>query len=979
MDIVVRTPHGDADITVGGDIAHSTLGDLVGRVTGQAVPRLADVDGRAVDCATPLADVGLVIGSLVTTDPPAPEARHPDDVQLVQITGRGAGRTARLSAGRFRVGPGRRAFADELGSAPVERTAFEVVVDADGDVNVDPDNSVGEVRLGGSPIRSATQWGDDILCVADRAFVIDRRPPSGDRRLAPPDVDGTVAFSRPPRRHGEPRRLPVIDAAREATGALSTLWQRRPGQPDAFSLAIGLRAVDDDEPVTFELDVFGERAVAVCGAELERYGIARTILVEAVTLHGPADLDVVVITRPDRVAEWEWAKWLPHLRLGGRPMVLSTLDDITQWAIESADRRLLASTPWLSAHLTLVVIDDATLWQRRDSPLRQVLSAAPADLRVVALCDDSAHAPAMVTTLITPTTDGWRVAALTSRHDVDGVLLAFTEPSVAAEVARALAPLADTDLPSGLTTSPGHLQRSLAGLFGDSSVDAVRRRFAVDDLSAVVIGSCDDGDVAVDLTAGNVLVTGTHGGDVQRVTVTIGLLAAAGADPSTTWVLDLVGPRGCPGLAPLPHATDPSLTADDLGATEPDRLVAVLGRTMAQDGPPTSILVLVDRTTDRELADALIDATQGPSAIDGLVLIVAESDSTLATPPAGFATTVTTWRSGGERRATITLADGTVTRPFQLDHDDSASDLTVLPAVLGRPLSPLEHRLDHAARNNNAVSAEFERLSHQLREAAGQVEVPTLMPRRLPTSIDADEMFAAYAGDAIPIGLLDTPTPDPQALWWQPDPGIVLAIGSVRSGVDDVLATILLGLVDRFGVDDVSIALVDRSASRRRVVEALTQSALVVDPERVDDVVALIDLITRPRSSGESMLVVLVDDVGRLRDQAAMTGRIAELDAALSSSADPRTRCAVVGIARSADACGPLVALARALFVGAMNDPAEARRLGLSYPIDGPRGRCRQMPGDRLVQLSVPDRPITTALPQRVRETTSRSDSGDES
>lgn len=973
MDIVVRTPHGDADIAVGGDIAHSTLGDLVAQVTGQAVPRLADVDGRTVDCATALDHVGLVVGSLVTTDPPAPQARNTDDVQLVQIAGRGAGRTTRLSTGRYRIGPGRRALADELGSAPVERTAFAIVVGADGDVTVDPDDSVDDVRLGGSLIRSATPWRDDIVSVADRAFVIDRRPASAGRRLPPPDADGTVAFSRPPRGQAEPRRLPVIDAVREATGALPTLWQRRPGQPDAFRVPIGLRAGDDGEPVTFELDLLGERAVAVSGGELERSGIVRTMLVEAVTLHGPADLDVVVITRPDRVAEWEWAKWLPHLRLEGRPMVLSTPDDIAEWATESIERWLLASTPWLSAHLTLVIIDDATLWQRRGSPLRQVLSAPPSDLRIVALCDDAAHAPAMVTTVITPTTDGWRVAALAGGHDVDGVLMAFTDPSLAADVARSLAPLADTDLPSAMTTpATNRPRRSLAELFGDCTVDAIRQRWDDHDCAALVVGSRNDEDVHVDLTAGNVFVTGSDGGsdrdEVQRVVATVALLAAASADPSTTWMLDLIGPRGFSGLAGLPHSSNPGLTAHDVSAIEPDRLVARLAHVMAQDDRPMRIVVLVDRTTDRGLAEALIDATSGSSAIDGLVLIVADRGSPGTPSTVRCATTITTWRSSGERLATITLADGTVTRPFLLDHDVHASKLTVQPAVLGRLLSPLEHRLDQRARNDPGLRAEFERLSQFLRRAAGQIEVPTLLPQPLPTSIDTDALFAAHAGDAIPIGLVDSPTSDPEVLWWQLDPGIVLAIGSVRSGVDDVLATIVLGLVDRFGVDDVGVVLVDRSAGRRRVVGTLDQCALVVDPERTDDVIALIESISRPRTGADPLLLVLVDDLGRLRDQAALAGRIAQLDAVLSSTADPTMRCAVVGIGRSGDACGPLVALARALFVGALSDPTDGHRLGSSYPVDGPRGRCRQVPGDHLVQLAVPDRPITTALPQRRRE-----------
>ena len=202
--------------------------------------------------------------------------------------------------------------------------------------------------------------------------------------------------------------------------------------PTRYAIPIGLRPVEVGDPLTLELDLFGERAVAVTGADDERTAIARTILVEATTLHGPADLDVVIVTSPDQVTEWEWAKWLPHLRLGGAPVILSEPDAIAEWATEAAGRRLLSSSPWPSAHLTLLVIDDANLWQRRNSPLRTVLASPPAELPVIALCDDVSNAPALCTTMITRTgNDSWRVAALTSRHDTDGVMIAVTEPEVA--------------------------------------------------------------------------------------------------------------------------------------------------------------------------------------------------------------------------------------------------------------------------------------------------------------------------------------------------------------------------------------------------------------------------------------------------------------------------------------------------------------------------------------------------------------------
>ena len=38
MDIVVRTPHGDADVSIASRAPTTTLGEVVAAVTGQAVP-----------------------------------------------------------------------------------------------------------------------------------------------------------------------------------------------------------------------------------------------------------------------------------------------------------------------------------------------------------------------------------------------------------------------------------------------------------------------------------------------------------------------------------------------------------------------------------------------------------------------------------------------------------------------------------------------------------------------------------------------------------------------------------------------------------------------------------------------------------------------------------------------------------------------------------------------------------------------------
>ena len=92
MDLVVRSPHGTADVTV--ETARVTsVGDVVAEVTGQAVPPIVVVDDRIVPASTPLSDENVRVGSVVSTvtTPDEQPAAPTTGVQLVQHAGRGAG------------------------------------------------------------------------------------------------------------------------------------------------------------------------------------------------------------------------------------------------------------------------------------------------------------------------------------------------------------------------------------------------------------------------------------------------------------------------------------------------------------------------------------------------------------------------------------------------------------------------------------------------------------------------------------------------------------------------------------------------------------------------------------------------------------------------------------------------------------------------------------------------------------------------
>ncbi len=714
MDIVVRTPHGDADISIVRHGPDATLGDVIVAVTGQAVPRVARADDRIIDCSTLVDDVGLFIGSIVTTDPMVPEPESSDRLLLAEIAGPGAGRMRSLSVGRYRTGPGRRAHADELSGSEVVEPAFELTVTTDG-VTVEPPTTtieeIGEVRIDGMLLRTPMPWVDEIVTVGHRAFVVERRPVVGARRLPSPDPDGTVVFNRPPLPPAATGRRPAIDALRDACELGATLWQRRPGHANAFVVPIGLRERADTPPEIVELDLSTNPAVAVAGGDKVRTAIARAILIEATTIHGPADLAVVVATTAERVSRWDWTKWLPHLRPTGVPLVLESPDDVARWVDRVLASSIVDETRDASPRLTLLVIDDPELWRRRDAPVRALLSTPPIDLRVLALCDEAAHAPSLCTTVITESSGGlWRVAELATGDEIDDLSAALVDTGVAEDVARALAPLTDIEAPPTVpdteSATPGP---SLTDLLGHPTASDLRRRWADESIGLVDVplGERDGDRVGIDLSAGRVVIAGNDDDDAVRTAVALAVAACTQADPASLMLLDLIHSPVSAPLAGFPHATDRTLSAADIATIEPARLVARL-RHVAFERPGTSTVVLAEaRADDRTLVDTLLGASR---ELAGLCVIVAAADGGFPIGPE--LTTVTVDRETGSRRAVVDGPDGARLEVVLEDDVADPSALVLRPAVLGRALTPLEHRIAQRSRpTTDSFLAECEELA----------------------------------------------------------------------------------------------------------------------------------------------------------------------------------------------------------------------------------------------------------------------------
>ncbi len=999
MDIVVRTPHGDADVSIVAHTSATTLGDVLAMVTGQAVPRLALIDGHTIDATTPLDDAGLVAGAVVDAEPGRPTLTSDDDIEVAQVAGPGAGRLTRLAPGRYRFGPGRRSSADELDLAPVEQAMFEIVVTAStagsSEVTVVAEGT--DVALDGTPVTSPMPWRDRTLTAGSRAFQLSTPEHAASPRTLPvPDHDGVVAFSRPPRRRSAPDRRPVVDALRDATHAAPTLWERRPDHPDAFALPFGL-CIGPAGPTIISADLDRNRAVGIAGADRVRSALARTLIVEATTLHGPADLGLVILTSPDRAATWDWTKWLPHLRLGGSPAVWSSVDDVRRW-VDVAGRHAVPDTmPSPASHLTMVVVDDPTLWNRRDALLRPVLANPPDDLRLIALCDDAIHAPSICTTLITDTGDDLvRLHSLSGSSDIEGIRPALTEIAIAVRVARALAPLADVELALPEPAAPTLTERvELSELIDLVGPEEVLARWS----SAVIrttapVGRADDQTVDVSLGDDVTAIFGSSMGDAFDVAATLLLAQCSDRSPSDLWVVPL-GSASSPRadlLSKLPHATE---RPDTVVGIEPPRLLTRLRSVLAQpDGPARVVLVVDvehDVTTpsphDPSMLAALAD---GVRAVEGLSMIVVGNQPVLAVPEADTLISVERRDTAGSRTAhrvaTITTLGDGGGRPFTPLQPAAAREaaLELRPAVIGRALTPLERRLEqrriHAVNVPNPdVAAAVEVLRVAASQLAGDVDAPrrVALPPPLPTHLDLDLLLASTPGDGVPLGVADDPSQaGARTHWWEPGTGSLLLYGSRRSGIEQVLTTVLLGITDRFVSEDVRLVVIEPSSTKRRAVEHLGRDVTVVAPDQADAVLEALDAIATHIGFRESATdsatdgprpVLLIADLVQLRRLHADRDLGDQIDDVLVAATAPDSGVDVIAYASELDGAGPFAAAATSRLIGASSNREELATLGVDRAdeLDGVAGRCRSFPGNDLVQLAMADTTAEALLERR--------------
>ncbi len=397
------------------------------------------------------------------------------------------------------------------------------------------------------------------------------------------------------RRRLEARLPDLAETLRRASLPSTTLWERRSYDEDLLRLRIGSGTRRWEPPVTgptdnddladmiadasllrgapIEVDLRAGTVLGLAGDRARALGVARSLICQAAVHHGPSDLAVAVLTNEKRCADWDWAKWLPHVALedGG---VRIAVDPDTAWA--SSEAAVHQPPP---AGTLLLVVDDPELLAGRDGRLRRSLrhEANPVAAVVVAASVDALPAAC---TLELDLTDDLGSAQLhpvgRDRNErgpvvpVDQLVVDGLTDDAARRCARLLARYEDPDLAGPRQGLPK--QVALTDLLdltaiSPGAVSASWDRRAADTQLSTPLGVTADGTWSIDLVEDgpHALVAGTTGAGKSELlrSLVVGLAVRYPPERVTFVLIDYKGGSAFDRCALLPHTVGLATDLDE--------------------------------------------------------------------------------------------------------------------------------------------------------------------------------------------------------------------------------------------------------------------------------------------------------------------------------------------------------------------------------------------------------------------------------
>ncbi|HEY0813711.1 MAG TPA: type VII secretion protein EccCa [Pseudonocardia sp.] len=356
----------------------------------------------------------------------------------------------------------------------------------------------------------------------------------------------------------------------------SRLVAPQTGPPDAIEpvTALALRrflvahTVVPDLPIALSLlesaTVWLEPDEGAIGAAR---ALARAVVAQYAVWHSPADARLAVVAVPAALAEWEWAKWLPHNAhpscgdaAGPLRMITSDADAVSRWWVAELAGR--APGPGRSEPHLLVVMDGVAEGSGSLAGVQGVT--------VLRVGTPAGRRPAPSTVRLRVGTDRLQRLVGPAEPPIPIGVPDAMAPAEAAALARRLAryrPAGVGDPDDGMPqTAPG-----LLGLLnlrtGPAGIDALRRRWsrAEDDRLRVPIGVDERGaPVVLDLKESAQGGSGPHGlcigatgsgkSELLR-TLVLGLAATHPPDALNFVLVDFKGGATFLGLATMPHVS----------------------------------------------------------------------------------------------------------------------------------------------------------------------------------------------------------------------------------------------------------------------------------------------------------------------------------------------------------------------------------------------------------------------------------------
>ena len=411
----------------------------------------------------------------------------------------------------------------------------------------------------------------------------------------------------------------AAEVMRRATTPSTRVWERRPGHADFLRLRVGLGTVPWDPPLDrapsgspdpdlvvvldrhrtiteapVGLALADDGVVGIVGDREAALAVARSLLVQLATHHGPADTPMLVLTSEAHSPAWDWAKWLPHLQAteGGGPRIVRDADAAAATARSLVDRaaadrstsgrrvdlsfggggaggggsRSAASGRGASGDAPraplVVVVDDEELTRGRQSPVRSLLRGQAGPVAGIVIASTQDRLPALCTTVVVlEGADGMAVMLEPAiGAQVDSFLAAGVSDTTARLVARSLARFEDPELQIAGAGLPDMTR--LLPLLGFEELDAAAvverwRRGGEDPSPHGPIGVSESGVFALDLVRDGPhgLIAGTTGSGKSELLRSIVASMAANTDPAhlTFVLIDYKGGSAFLECAHLPH------------------------------------------------------------------------------------------------------------------------------------------------------------------------------------------------------------------------------------------------------------------------------------------------------------------------------------------------------------------------------------------------------------------------------------------